>query len=168
VPTRISPNSLLSQGIPHHRLREPQLLHQLISADGGAFLERLVEVITDKGAGGARVGAWSEGQKKERGIESYTRRMISEPENARGSRNSTTWLRTEFHPPRAFNSCTQPRMRSCTSSGPTSVRCQASVHLGFAGPGSTAAGLACLLAALESLLRKTRLKKGIFGFATPL
>lgn len=96
--------------------------------------------------------------------------MISNPKNARGSRNTTTWLGIEFHLPRAFNSCAQPRIRSCTSSGATSVRCHASVHLGFAGTGSMAAvGLACFLAALESLLRKTREKNGIFaGMRLPL
>lgn len=66
------------------------------------------------------------------------------------------------HPPRAFNSCAQPRMRSCTSSGATSVRCQASVHFGFAGTGfAVVAGLACFLVAVESLPRKTREKNGI-------
>lgn len=91
-------------------------------------------------------------------------------EGARGSRNTTTWLGMELHPPRAFNSCEQPRMSSCTSSGATSVRCHASVHLGFAGTcWTTAVGLDCFLVALESLLRKTREKKGIFGgFTRPL
>lgn len=90
--------------------------------------------------------------------------MISSPRNARGRSNTTTWLGIEFHLPRAFNSCAQPRMRSCTSSGAISVRCHASVHLGFAGTGSTAAvGLACFLVALESLLRKTREKNDIFA-----
>lgn len=69
--------------------------------------------------------------------------------------------------PRAFNSCAQPRMRSWTSSGATSVRSQASVHLGFAGIRSVAAdGLDCFLEALASLLRKTREKKaGMLSWA---
>lgn len=51
-------------------------------------------------------------------------------------------------------------MRSCTSSGATSVRSQASFHLGFAGIESVAAeDLDCFLEALASLLRKTREKK---------
>lgn len=54
-------------------------------------------------------------------------------------------------------------MRSCTSSGATSVRCQASVHFGFAGAGSAAAaGLVCFLVVWESLLRKTREKNDMF------
>lgn len=58
-------------------------------------------------------------------------------------------------------------MRSCTSSGATSVRSQASVHLGFAGMRSVAAvGLDCFLEALASLLRKTREKKaGMLSWA---
>lgn len=96
-------------------------------------------------------------------------RMISNPKNARDDRGTTTWLGCEFHPPRAFNSCAQPRMSSCTSSGATSVRCHASVHLGFAGVRSVvAAGLACFLVALESLLRKTREKNGIVRLTRPL
>lgn len=71
------------------------------------------------------------------------------------------------NPPRAFNSCAQPRMRSCTSSGATSVRSQASVHLGFAGIKSVAVeGLDCFLEALASLLRKTREKNaGMLSWA---
>lgn len=95
MPPRISPRSLLSLEISHHRLSEPQLLHELISADGGTLIEGLVEIITDEGTGGAGVGAWTEWQEEERGVESYTRRMISNPENARGSCNTTTWLGTE-------------------------------------------------------------------------
>jgi hypothetical protein len=44
------------------------------------------------------------------------------------------------------------------------VRCQASVHLGLAGVVSVVVvGFECFLVALESLPRKTREKKGIFG-----
>lgn len=78
-----------------------------------------------------------------------------------------------FDPPRAFNSCAQPRRRSWTSSGATSVRSQASVHLGFAGRSVAAVVLACFLEAFASLLRKTREKKAgmvtdVDGCARPL
>lgn len=64
--------------------------------------------------------------------------------------------------PRAFNSCVQPRRRAWTSSGAISARAQASDQEGFGGPGSWATGvLADFLEALESLLLKTRVKKGI-------
>lgn len=69
--------------------------------------------------------------------------------------------------PRAFSSWVQPRIRSCTSSGATSVRCHASVQTGFAGPRVGAeVFLEDFLVALESLLRKTRAKKGIVRWET--
>lgn len=67
--------------------------------------------------------------------------------------------------PRAFNSWVHPRRSSCTSSGATSVRCHASVQIGFGGAWSSITGAfgAFFVILLESLLRKTRVKKGILG-----
>lgn len=64
--------------------------------------------------------------------------------------------------PRAFNSCVQPRRRSWTSSGDTSVRCHASVHFGLEGPLSSTTGAFVFLGVWESLIRKTRARNGIF------
>lgn len=65
------------------------------------------------------------------------------------------------HAPRAFNSAVQPCSSSCTSSGPTSVRAQASVHWGLAG--SVFATPFCFVCFLELLasLRNIRKKDGI-------
>jgi hypothetical protein len=83
------------------------------------------------------------------------RRMISNPNNGPYST-----VKISIHLPRALSSCTHPRTRSWTSSGATSVRCHASVHLGFAGAVLTGAvGLTCFFVAVESLPRKTREKK---------
>lgn len=53
----------------HHGVREPQLLQQIISIDRRAFLEGIIEIIADKGARCTGVGAWTERQEEERGIE---------------------------------------------------------------------------------------------------
>lgn len=83
-------------------------------------------------------------------------RIISDPEIMR--QHSTVRMEIQ-NLPRALSSCTQPRTRSWTSSGATSVRCHASVHLGFAGVVSTVVvGFGCFLV-VESLPRKTREKK---------
>lgn len=42
--------------VSHHRLIEPELLHQAISSNGCPSLEGLVEVVANEGAGGAGVG----------------------------------------------------------------------------------------------------------------
>jgi hypothetical protein len=70
------------------------------------------------------------------------------------------WIRMMINEPLDFNSCVHPLNSSCTSSAEISVRCHASVHWGFAGA-ALAFCLACLLAALDSLLQNAREKKGI-------
>lgn len=54
----------------YHRLIEPQLLHQGISADRGTLLEGLIEVISDECTGRTRVGTGTEGEEQEWGVES--------------------------------------------------------------------------------------------------
>lgn len=55
--------------LSHHRLIEPQFLHQGISANWRTLLERLVEVIAHKGTGSARVGTRTEWQEEKWGVE---------------------------------------------------------------------------------------------------
>ena len=87
--------------------------------------------------------------------------MISNPNNGPYGEYST--VKISIHLPRALSSCTHPRTRSWTSSGATSVRSHASVHLGFAGAVLTVVGLACFFVAVESLPRNTREKKDMSG-----
>lgn len=87
--------------------------------------------------------------------------MISNPNN--GPYGAYFTVKISIHLPLALSSCTHPRTRSWTSSGATSVRCHASVHLGFAGAVLTAVGLACFFVEVESLPRNTREKKDMSG-----
>ena len=56
--------------LPHHGLSEPQLLHQGISTNWGPLIEGLIKVIADESARGTRIGAWTEREEQEGGIES--------------------------------------------------------------------------------------------------
>lgn len=143
----------------HHGVCETKLLGQFIATDGSPPGHGVIEKGANKGTRIGSIGAGTKGQEQERSIQSCQRAMISKVKNAQ----------TENNLPRAFNSCVQPRSRSCTSSGATSVRCQASVQEGVGGVGSCsmAGDLAAFLAALESLPRKTRVKKGILGVVWP-
>lgn len=90
--------------------------------------------------------------------------MISNPNDGLyGPYGPYSTVKISIHLPLALSSCTHPRTRSWTSSGATSVRCHASVHLGFAGAVLTAVGLACFFVAVESLPRNTREKNDMSG-----
>lgn len=110
--------------------------------------------VSELGRNGSSMnGVWS-AVKEERGNDQHKKQGIQ------GSNSSQRGGVIDI--PRTLSSWVQALSSCWTSSGPTSVRCHASVHVGFAGPVFSAAGVfEFFFAALESLLRNKRENEGI-------
>lgn len=129
-------------------------MHERLSSHLAGPFWRWAEIVTNECTSCARVRGRSKGKKKEWNIESYeiiSRLIEFKKREGQGKQRRNG--------PLAFISRVHPLINSCTSSGPTSFRSQASVHCGFAGSLDVTPLRLEFFLEPPSLLRNTRAKK---------